>query len=372
VDERFVRPAAILFSDGVSEQDEVVSSRRPNGKTFDLGGGRFRTRTALGAIHYKADPSSITEQWKPIDLAIDALGQVSAAPYTISISQTGIGYRYTSRRGGRIDVDLLQIDGEPVDVGRIRVRRDGNILFWNNAADGLDLKCQLRPAQAEVFKLLADAAAPRQFLWRVREDVRAECRFVRKTGGYDVDGDPLEVACTAFDEHTVTDEGRTYREFLYDERWTGRVSRRVDPKTRQRDWFDDPVYPCVVDATTQENIVADTDDGYEFDDNTWGYALNSWYAGQLGAWRLNSGTRFQSLGVPQGATINSATIKIKVGKIAGSPSVTVRSDDVDDAPAWSANSRPSRHRAGDRQPGELGLGERHPLCLVGSSWWIGG
>ena len=54
------------------------------------------------------------------------------------------------------------------------------------------------------------------------------------------------------------------------------------------------------------------------------------------------GVRFRNITVPNGATINSATLTL-TNKTAASAvdSITIWGDDVDDAPLWSAGSRPN-------------------------------
>ena len=145
-----------------------------------------------------------------------------------------------------------------------------------------------------------------------------------------------------------------YVEYFYDEEWTGRISRIIDKSTRQKEWFNDPSYPIVIDAVTSENIVANVDDGYERNSaSPWissttfaggNYWVMAYYA--AGATYINGGVRFRVLGIPQGSTINSASITVNVTSLVVGggldPQVTIYADDVDDAPVWSNNSRPSQ------------------------------
>jgi hypothetical protein len=99
-----VRPALLAVPYDLAAESEIVELRKPAGKTFvDINGG-FRVSTAMGVIHYRDDYGDPFEQWKEIDLSIDANGQVSTAPYSIEIFTDRIGYTYTSKRGGQIDV----------------------------------------------------------------------------------------------------------------------------------------------------------------------------------------------------------------------------------------------------------------------------
>lgn len=47
------------------------------------------------------------------------------------------------------------------------------------------------------------------------------------------------------------------------------------------------------------------------------------------------GVRFRSVGVPQGATINSATITFQIDNVTGTPNTTIYGIDVDDVAVWS-------------------------------------
>lgn len=62
--------------------------------------------------------------------------------------------------------------------------------------------------------------------------------------------------------------------------------------------------------------------------------------------RFDGGLRFRAVNVPQGTTVTTATITVEVTSFAGSPSFTIRANDVDDAALWADS-------AGDR-PGDMG------------------
>jgi len=69
------------------------------------------------------------------------------------------------------------------------------------------------------------------------------------------------------------------------------------------------------------------------------------YAGRsafMAGWQRHTGLLFSSVNVPQGETINTATITIYIATVGGTPDFTIRANDVDSAGAWadSAGNRP--------------------------------
>jgi hypothetical protein len=340
------RPATLLVPQDVTPQDEVMERRRWNGKTFTLAGeNQFRATTILGAAHYKNNYADDKEQWKEIDLTFDASNLTSAAPFSVQALDDRIGYTYISKKGGQIDVELLEVGGVPVNNTRFQFSRDANEITWTDVAPGINMKLVLRPMGAEIFKQLEDASAQRTFLWQVQEDVSAEASFRRQTSGVDANGDNLEILYSASPGSIISDGGRTYTRFQYSEEWTGRVSRRISPETRQKDWFTDPAYPVLIDAVTNENIVANADDGFGYRGNWYSQFTTGtqkvWFAGFYGGYDQNGAVRFQTLGVPQGATINSATLTVQATIDNGNMQATIYGDDVDDAAGWSGGNLPS-------------------------------
>lgn len=349
MDIRNVKPALGMIPAGLTTQDEIIDKRRPNGKTFGLGKDRFRITTSLGLVHYKDDYAKKDEGWKEIDLSLSAVeNNVIAAPYNISVFSDKVGYTYVSKQGGQIDVELVEIGGQPVS-NQFTTRREGNQFFWDSVMPGVDMKILLRPQSAEIFKMLADENAARSFVWDVKESVESNARFRRSTFGGDTNEDRLEINTDV----DIIPSAPDIQHFRYTETWTGRISRIVDKATRQKAWFDNPIYPVIIDEVTQELIVANADDGYEnITASNWLSSTtfaggNFWLAGMYAAATtyFNGGVRFQTLGIPQGATINTATLTFQVPQLPPGNNPTsfiIYGDDVDSAPAWSNNSRPSQ------------------------------
>ena len=145
-------------------QGEIVGLRTVHSKTYLMPDGAHKMLATARAVHYKDDPADINEQWKDIDLTVvDDGGKqvIHKALYDLEIYTDKVGYHYVSKRGGIVDVELVEVDGQPVDNQRFQVRVEGNQLFWDDVADGVDMKVQLRPMSAEIFKKLADVQPSR-------------------------------------------------------------------------------------------------------------------------------------------------------------------------------------------------------------------
>ena len=321
--------------------------RTLHSKTFDIGGGQRRVIQRMAPLHWRANLADGAETWKEIDLTITqgTGGQyrVVSGFYAVLIDPAQVSYRYaTNRASGVTVVTLAEVGGAAPDYRAMTVEVAGNRFTWRDVAPGVDMYLVCRPCYAELFKVVRDAGAARSFGWQVTEDndddPNRAARFVRETAGWDGDRSPLEMT-TAVSNQRVLAGGR--RRFLYRETWTGRVSRVTDRATRQRGWFDDPAYPAIIDATVTENIGAWADDGVEVSGSWDGtHGLANIGRGNGGALQ-HGGFRFQTVDVPQGATVSSATLTIRVSVISGTPTVSIYADDVDDAPAWGASSRPS-------------------------------
>ncbi len=154
--ETATKPSLILIPDGVKASDEVLEKRTVNSKTFKVADNKFRILKTAGAVHYKNNLRDDNEPWKEVDLTIDSDGKVSKTHFDLEVWKDKVGYSYTSKKGGRIDVELVEVGKKAVDNSRFTVRQDGNVLWWENVDEGVDLKIIIRPIIAEIFKKLDD------------------------------------------------------------------------------------------------------------------------------------------------------------------------------------------------------------------------
>ena len=119
--------------------------------------------------------------------------------------------------------------------------------------------------------------------------------------------------------------------------WTGRVAdgRRLRLKGALG-WHENVAWPVRIDPTVNEAIGVTGDDGNDIGGNLYtGYIY-------LGAGQYNNGEvttagfRFQTVNVPQAATIDSAQFSVEVLTTSGTPDLRMYGNDVDDAGTWSA------------------------------------
>lgn len=309
---------------------EVVEKRTEFGKTWDLGGGTYHMSTSIGPVHYKDEQG----RWQEIDLTLKAVEteggliyRMDKAAYTVEIMPDRVAWRYMSRAGGFLDMELLTVNGEPVDYSQMRHRVDGNVLFWNDVAPGVDIKLCLYRKKVEDFKRFD---APTKLTWRVYRSPDFGGEFQEKLAGWEPKSmDRLEIL-SALDGERFTEE------------WTGRVSRVVDKRTRRKAWADDAQVPVIVDAAISEGVTANADDGYNFaGSGSWLYGVSAWRGGRNGGSVFGGGVRWQSLALPAGATTSVITITLNVTSLTGTPNTRLYADDVDDAAPWAYGNVPT-------------------------------
>lgn len=300
---------------------EVVGKRNRTSKTFDLGAGVRHLSQTVGPQHY-LDGS----QWEEIDLAFQdrAAGLVSdKAACVVTVFKDRIGWRHESRVGGWwAEIELIEVDGKKPKVKKPK-ENETSILF-PDVADGVEIEIVLLREGAEAFKNLT---RPAELAWRITQSANSQARINTDPKGKDATGDALEMVAS-------------FTNGVYRERWTGRVSKVVDSKSRRKAWFDDAVVPVRVDASITEDVSAAADDSWETISG--GFSSGGTYlkVGQYGTKNYVAGIRFQTLPIPNGATISSATLTVKIGMDSGGIA-KLYADDVDDASAWNVANRPS-------------------------------
>jgi len=340
MDERLIKPGMNLVPEGLRIEDELIFRRTLTSKHFFLENRKHKAVTSIGRIHYEKGGKI-----EDIDLRIreeNGKKVVRKAPYDIEIYTDKVGYSYVSKKGGRVDVELVEVGGQAIDNKRFAVRIEGNVFWWDNVADGVDMKLILKSLGIEIFKRLANSTAPRKFKWKISEDVGAKASFKRQTRGIDEKKQALQINYKVLDEKVVKNK----KEFFYEEIWTGKIGEIADNKSRVKTWTDNVVYPVVIDAQTSEQIIANNDDGWEADGDFWRPITGiytRWVAGyrSFASSIYNGGLRYQALGIPQGATIDKAELKGIVQGIVGVPQLKIYGDNVDNASAWSNNNLPS-------------------------------
>jgi hypothetical protein len=265
-----------------------------------------------------------------------------STPYTVEWNSQTLTISYASKLGGEVSVRLKALDGGVVPIPSPAVVQDDSVRCF--VGKDLELRVQFRPEGVEIFKILHNANAPKGLTWEVVEGLLSNIRLdLMNTSGFD--NQSLLAARTGefrrrrriemvhsrtLDDLLVNPGKKTY---TVTETFTGRT-RLTDPATRARSWVAGVVYPVEIDVTINETIVADADDGHEF--------FSLWYSSYGGVHFLNPnnnpGYRFQTVDVPQGVTIDSATLTLEVTSAGASGSLF--GNDVDDAPVWADSAGP--------------------------------
>ena len=256
---------------------------------------------------------------------------------------------YTGKRGGIVDITLLAINDTPIGNLPTNLRPrlvDDDKLRWDDFVPGLDMFIQLRPTSIEIFKVVKSASAPRSLTWRIVDTPSSPVSVQQASRAIDHAGDPdLTVRREARMLTTITPEaspapGR--RAYTYREEFTGETLVE-NPVTRVKEVRPsaETVYPVRIDVQVLEDITTNNDDGNDHTTYNW---RDTTY---VTAWSLNDrrpGFRFQSVAVPQGATIDDPTeITFKVISADGNiPTGTLfYGYDTDSAAAFSSTVHPA-------------------------------
>lgn len=343
-------------------ETELPARRTMRAKVFDRGDGSFHIHSNIQTpLHY------YDNGWEDVDLTLKVVLDgwcMDKGLYTVEVSKDDVGLIYTSRQGGSATIRLEAIGDTLVESLPLSIAPvvSGRNVLYKELLPGLDIRLTIRPGGIEWFKIIKDASAPRKFRWAIDADKVRGFTVQEVTVGRDSQSReatglrskrlPRRVEIQNQVSAKVLTEGR--EAYTLTEEWTGRVSEVLDKGTRIRTWTTDPVYPVIIDAALQENIIADADDVYS---NT-GYVTqfithynNRVYAGQHdygSGVQFHVGLRFQEVPLPFGATISSATLTVDREAQVGAPKVRFYGIEEGDAPAWADTEGNRPETAGPR------------------------
>jgi len=336
---------------------ELVDKRDLHHKIFDLGGNKRKLVASIGPIHLPDDierwKAGLPVNWLEPDITFRRVGNAWKIGYNwfdITIPDGKVGYQYVSRLGGTMEVSLKELGTSPYNPNpNLSPVLVGEKLVWKDVRPGLDIELFIRPAKIELQKVIHRSAAPHRLVWeRVEKNITATLR--EKTEAKDnLNRIPERENEKRFNRERPVIVNTTINKIgdvtTYIEKVTTDTIRK-DPVTRVKEIRQgEIVYPILVDQDITENIVANADDGTERGGTSW-YADGDYDNFNYGGWISSAhspGLRFQGIAVGQGDTIDADTrIKIIIdGGVTGGD-MDVYGDDVDDAVAWSASSRPSQ------------------------------
>jgi hypothetical protein len=341
----------------VEEARSVLLERRDlrsrRTKTFEvvgwrdwLGRKRYRTVAGVDPLHWK----DAAGHWRDVDLRWTQHGTwfaITEAPYQAWFDPSTFTLRYLSRTKGDLRMRLVSIDGQPPTPVTPQPFFTGDRMRIADIGSGVSLVLVAHPHGPEFYRYIAGPTLP-TLVWEFdqSEDLGDVRTNVFNMGGNDNHGDfaadrraealprnqrrIVEVVVERSPD--VVAHGRRSHTVL--ERLTGRTKWR-DPKTRTPEWrgADELRFPVFLDVQVIEDVVATDDDGHGITAPLWYSAITMNYLTNLylPAWR------FQTVDVPAGATIDSASLRVEV-VISGNYAATLYGENVDDAAIWTNNS----------------------------------
>lgn len=339
---------------------EAIGKRSEYAKHFKIGRGKYRAVVSETPIHYR-DGS----KWEEVDPRVASNNgelEVEAAPYFCRALKNKIGFTFRKRgEAGVAIVALDKIDDLPVgDIPAPQI--EGDSIFWREVRPDLDFELRFYPDKAELFKHVKSESAPRKFTFKKSKNDAFNGGFGDKTIGWDSGESPTGVGRRKV--RILRDDTEFRRVGTFDvqtttEEFTGEAVTR-DPVTRVKGFTNDVVYPVEIDASVSITANNSADVGYGIDGFTTAWYTSTMYVGQ-NAYTFRAGIRFQSVGIPNAATIDSAELQLYgVGATTGTGwKIQVELDNVDDAPQFSGSDRPENMAgivAGSYTPALTGSG----------------
>jgi len=231
-------PLPAELQPSIDKPIEMIPIRNRHSRCYNLGGRRRRFHSSPAALHFQRHDS---ELWEPVDLSIVS-GLMEKADYSFRLLDGKVGYSGMDPEGLPFELELMGVKyKEPVIVG--------NKAVWENIEKGVDFEITLGTRAIRVVRVLKTSAANREAVYRSYRLPSARGGILNL--GKDRNRKPTELSMS--DVLTARQNER-----LFTQVWTGRV-KRMDPKTRRREWYDDPVYPVRIDPTSTFDPTAGLD-----------------------------------------------------------------------------------------------------------------
>lgn len=324
-DQAFYLPAAAMKAI-FPTSTEIINRKNAVSKTFQTGQNQYSVVINRAPVHYKDSNGN----WQDINLSIiqnkDGTLTMSTAPYSIKIFTDRVGYSYTDADGSTFSMELVQINGQPINNSLLSTQLDTCQVFFNGMSPGISFKILLLAQQPKMCTMLNTAGTATSFTWQINQSIP----YTFLSSGFDENGDNIEVLVSQIQSSpTLT---------LYTETFTGRVSRMTNVKTRQLAWFNNPVYPIIIDPTITKNISTANDDGNSY--FAWSNAGDTFnFSGTT--FKVSAGFRWQNVAIPNGSTVNSATFKIKVKSASHVWVLGIKGNKVPSAAIWTTADGPN-------------------------------
>jgi len=327
---------------------ELLHKRTVDTKLFDLGNNQFELVKSPLPLHYKVNN-------KLVDIDTNfkrkrKYFEIVDAPYNGIVFRDKIKYQFTAKDGGRVDVELREIGGIdilnlPIKINLVQDKVFKNKLIYKDVLPGLDIIVAANPYKFEAYKILEDDTVPKSFKWDVFQDKKTNAKFITKTVGKDSADNEIHLLNNHSLSNFTTKTNNLLDKIVFEEEFTNKVKIR-DKKTRIKKLSTKVQYPIIIDASVSIAISTDADDGYEALSASgfmgWYFNSTSVKISAINTLKYYGGFRFQNVTVPQGATINSASLVWFVKNNAGGANIKIYGDNIDTATVWGSASMPSQ------------------------------
>lgn len=298
--------------------------RTVNSKLFQIGKNKFHLKTGImRPLHYLDNKGRLQNiDLRPTD---DGLNQkIDKAPYKLKVNKKYPEYRFTSGANS-ISIRLDQINNNRISE---RYSEYGNSSFvWKNIS--YDIDCIMTPRNGGLSTILTlhSQNAAKNFTW----EILGSKNLLKPIRGWDARNNPLEIN-QSWDGDFLTIE------------WTGRAISKK-PARRGEKPFIEPKYPIRIDPSVNSHIAAGADDvstqvffGTTLNTAATELAVMYFYFSSTSILRKYAGFLFKNINVPQGATIDSATVTFNSTNRTKHKTI-VYGNDVDNAATWSTGNR---------------------------------
>jgi hypothetical protein len=208
---------------------EVLEKRTPLSKTFDLGNGKFRLRTANSLLHYVKDGALEDIDLEPVDMGDYLL--VDKAPYILTIAKDRPFITYKGKASGlEIEMELTHVDGAvPV------LTLEGTV--YKGIPDN-DLHIKIKPSGVSTEQHIKTSAGAKTLGWRIRQNHSQPVVLETLRTATDAVGNRAEIQITR--SRLEQKEGKW--EHVFEERLTG-MKLEKDKVTRKLTAVPSVTYP---------------------------------------------------------------------------------------------------------------------------------
>lgn len=281
---------------------EIIEQRGINRKVFDLGRGKKRLIVRNGIMHVQDEKGNFQD----VDCNLENR-QVKMAWYKARLLEGKIGYTGTDPTGKKIELELE--DGqysEPII--------DGNKATYKEVYADVDLEIEFLPNIIKVNRIIKNAEAKKDALFRSIRKNKEKGKLLNL--GFDKTGRPTKITTQKIEEKI---DGERIKQTFDNQ------VLELDKKTRKRNWSNNVKYPVKIDPTSTFEIGAGASDRpfvktiltTPYTSTFYNTITATTNARQMQIYNsvavkrfLAAGFRFTGITIPQGSTINSATLRV--------------------------------------------------------------